>query len=105
MTCIDPNLLSPDNSELDLNGNMVPELITPPPSSIFYWFHFGLVEQVTTLQLLLYLTKTLFIIHLTNKSNFPLWLPDQLFNWNKTGDNCQQSLYLDEPFIEFIVFE
>lgn len=36
MTCIDPNLLSPDNSELDLNGNMVPELITPPPSSIFY---------------------------------------------------------------------
>jgi len=36
MTCIDPSQLSPD-SEQDLNGNnMVPELIAPSPSSIFY---------------------------------------------------------------------
>ena len=103
MTCIDPNLLSPDNSELDLNGNMVPELITPPPSSIFYWFLFGFVKQVITLQLLLYLTRTtLFIIHLTKK-NFPLWLPDQLLkqNWWQ----LPTVLVSNESFIEFIVFD
>ena len=104
MTCIDPNLLSPDNSELDLNGNMVPELITPPPSSIFYWFLFGFVEQVITLQLLLYLTTTtLFIVHLTKNNNFPLWLPDQLLkqNWWQ----LPTVLVSSESIIEFIVFD
>ena len=35
MTCINPNLLSPDKDH-DSNNNLVPEQFSPSPSSIFY---------------------------------------------------------------------